>query len=155
MKKFIALSIALVMSFSIAACTSSTDKTEKKPDENAEEVVEVPSELTVNAGDDQIYTDLTFDKDLTIYLDTEADMDSRSQILFGGCTFNGDINVIGDKSAFVRFTEGCVFGENCEINVMGATEGVAENMTSEDDLVKLLFTDTGAVINADTICNVI
>lgn len=164
MKKYISLALSLVMVLSLTACGGGTDT--KAPTNNnnnsnstttsvTEEAPEVPSEFTVAAGDDQIYGELTFQHDITIHLDPESTADNRSQILFSACTFNGNIQIIGDRSAFLRFTDGCVFGENCEITVTETADGATDGMTLDDDLVKLLFTDTGAVINAESICNVL
>ena len=173
MKKLSALLLAMMI-LSLAACgggdktlAGNGDKTPggsqqqeqqpgSTPGEGGEaEVPEVPNEFTVAAGDDQVYGELTFENDITIRLDPASTVDNRSQILFWGCTFNGNIKVIGDRSAFLRFTDGCVFGENCEITVMEATDGAADGMTLDDDFVKLLFTDAGAVIHAESVCNVL
>lgn len=174
MKKLIAFALALVMVLLLAACgggandktpTSNNDnpgiqqqeqQPSSTPDEGGEEEVpEVPNEFTVAAGDDQVYEELTFENDITINLDPASTVDHRSQILFWGCTFNGNIKVIGDRSAFLRFTDGCVFGENCEITVVEATDGATDGMTLDDDFIKLLFTDVGAVIHAESVCNVL
>lgn len=116
---------------------------------------DAPAEFTVLAGDEQIHQGLVFDEDITITLDTTSTLESRSQILFAGCTFNGDIAVIGDRSGFLRFTEECVFGAGCQITVREATAGVAETTTLEDDLIKLLFTGEAPEVKTETACNVL
>lgn len=116
---------------------------------------DTPAEFTVLAGDDQIHQGLVFDEDITIALDTASTLESRSQILFAGCTFNGDITVIGDRSGFLRFTEECVFGAGCRITVGEATDGVAEAIALEDDLIKLLFTGEAPEVKTETACNVL
>lgn len=164
MKKQILLTASLILTLLLSACgggtstqtpASSTSTSASTTASTEASTPEVPSEFTVAAGDDQVYSELTFEQDITIHLDPEATADNRSQILFSACTFNGNIQVIGDRSAFLRFGDGCVFGENCEITVTETADGATDGMTLDDDLVKLLFTDTGAVIHAESICNVL
>ena len=165
MKKVLALLIAMTL-LVLTACGGGNDQTadttdasdtqqEQQTGDPAEESETVPDEFVVAAGDDLAYEGLIFEDDITIHLDPESTVEQRSQILFAGCTFYGDITVVGDKSAFLRFVEGCVFSETCEITVVEATDGAADGMTLEDDFVKLLFTDTGAVVNAESVCNVV
>lgn len=163
MKKLIAFILTLVMVLSLAACGGSAgeqiegmdSQQQEHPADGEEDVPEVPDEFAVAAGDDLIYQELVFEDDITIHLDPEATAEQRSQILFAGCTFNGNIRVIGERSAFLRFVEGCVFGEDCEIAVVESADGAADGITIEDDLVKLIFTDPGAVVKAESVCNVI
>jgi len=120
-----------------------------------EGIDEDASEFVVEAGDDQVYTDQIFDNDITIYLDPASTLEERSQITFSGCTFNGDINIIGDQSGFVRFVDSCDFYDGCQLTVMEANEGTAQDMTFDDDFIKILFTDEAPLIYTEAVCNVI
>ena len=151
MRKLLAILLA-AMALSLCAC-SGTDASVSAGGSATSSVRAQQYDYQLKAGETTEVYDTVFEEMVTVTVDPtstrDGSIDLRSNIYFGNCTFNKGLTVVGDYHAMVTLNGDCSFGDGSVVTCQEATSGTAQTTTLEDNLVKVLISCEGVVVETD------
>lgn len=158
--RYLAVCLTGYLLLTLSACAS-TDKpqTEVSEADHTKTQTEVQYDYQLKAGEPVEVYDMTFDKMVTVTADPastrDGAQDMRSDIVFGSCTFNGGLTIVGDYHAMVSLDSSCSFGNDSAVVCKTATPDAAKEMKLEDNLIKLFTACEGMIIETQSAIGVL
>ena len=171
MKKLLAFLLALML-LTLCACsnagspaqgddTAAEESTATDSTESADSTEDagVQYDYPLKAGETTEIYDVTFDEMVTVTVDPastrDGSTDTRSNIFFDNCTFNGGLTVVGDYHAMVSLGGGCTFGEDSVVTCKETTSGAAMGTTLDDNLIKVFVSCEGVSVVTESAIGVL
>ncbi len=112
------------------------------------------SEYHLTAGQLTEVEGKTFSEKVVVYADAAATAENRSEINFTGCVFEKGLEIVGDRSAWVRISEDCTLKDG-HITVKEATAGSMKAGKFDDDFLKLSLNSPGLTVDTTALLTTI
>ena len=155
-KKSFVLLLALGLLLSLCGCSGSSSP---QADKANGDIPQTQYDYQLKAGETLVVSDQSFDEPVTVTVDPASAIDGplelRSAVNFENCAFNGGLTIVGDYHAMISLGRGCSFGEGSVVSCNEATEGVAQKISLENNLVKLLISCQGVSVETKSAIGVL